>query len=99
MATVIWNKNCQYRKAEFCGKDFVMLNQFGQCSEWFAKNGQPKIIFNFNGQPTSNPFADAGSMDATEQKPPRQEKSEGSNTSERNDENTEKTEDFLVREG
>ena len=48
MATVVCNKNCQYRKAAFCGKDFVMLNQFGQCSEWFAKNGQPKIIFDFN---------------------------------------------------
>ena len=91
MATVVCNKNCQYRKAAFCGKDFVMLNQFGQCSEWFAKNGQPKIIFDFNRQPTSNPFADAGSMDATEQKPPQQEKSEDQNTSERNDENNENT--------
>ena len=99
MATVVCNKNCQYRKAAFCGKDFVMLNQFGQCSEWFAKNGQPKIIFDFNRQPTSNPFAEAGSMDVTEQKPPQQEKSDGKITSEKNDGNTEKTEDFLVREG
>ena len=87
MATVVCNKDCQYRKAVFCGKDFVMLNQFGQCSEWFAKNGQPKIIFDFNRQPTSNPFADA-----TEQKPLQQEKSDGQNTSERNDENDENTE-------
>ena len=92
MSTIVCNKDCQYRKAVFCGKDFVVLNSFGQCSEWFAKNGQPKIIFDFNGQPTSNPFADAGSMDATEQKPPQQEKSEGQNTSERSDENDENTE-------
>ena len=92
MSTIVCNKNCQYRKAVFCGKDFVMLNQFGQCSEWFAKNGQPKIIFDFNRQSTSNPFADAGSMDATEQKPSQQEKSEGQNTSERSDENDENTE-------
>ena len=92
MSTIVCNKNCQYRKAVFCGKDFVMLNQFGQCSEWFAKNGQPKIIFDFNRQPTSNPFADAGSMDATEQKPSQQEKSEGQNTSKRSDENDENTE-------
>ena len=92
MSTIVCNKNCQYRKAVFCGKDFVMLNQFGQCSEWFAKNGQPKIIFDFNRQTTSNPFADANSMDATEQKPPQQEKSEGQNTSERSDENNENTE-------
>ena len=99
MSTIVCNKDCQYRKAVFCGKDFVMLNSFGQCSEWFAKNGQPKIIFDFNRQPTSNPFADAGSMDATEQKPSQQEKSDGKITSEKNDGNTEKTEDFLVREG
>ena len=92
MSTIVCNKNCQYRKAVFCGKDFVMLNQFGQCSEWFAKNGQPKIIFDFNRQATSNSFADAGSMDATEQKPPQQEKSEGQNTSKRSDENDENTE-------
>ena len=92
MSTIVCNKNCQYRKAVFCGKDFVMLNQFGQCSEWFAKNGQPKIIFDFNRQSTSNPFADASSMDATEQKPPQQEKSEGQNTSERSNEKDENTE-------
>lgn len=89
MSTIVCNKNCQYRKAVFCGKDFVMLNSFGQCSEWFAKNGQPKIIFDFNRQSTSNPFADASSMDATEQKPSDTQLSEGQNTSERNDENDE----------
>ena len=92
MATVVCNKNCQYRKAAFCGKDFVMLNQFGQCSEWFAKNGQPKIIFGFNGQPTSNPFADASSMDATEQKPPDTSLSEGKIQTGEKDENNENTE-------
>ena len=76
MSTIVCNKDCQYRKAVFCGKDFVMLNSFGQCSEWFAKNGQPKIIFDFNRQPTSNSFADAGSMDATEQKPPPNKKNQ-----------------------
>ena len=92
MSTVVCNKDCQYRKAVFCGKDFVMLNSFGQCSEWFAKNGQPKIIFNFSGQPTSNPFADAGSMDATEQKPSDTQLSEGKIQTEEKygkDENTE----------
>ena len=92
MSTIVCNKDCQYRKAVFCGKDFVMLNSFGQCSEWFAKNGQPKIIFDFNRQPTSNPFADTSSMDATKQKSPQQEKSEGQNTSENNNENDENTE-------
>ena len=87
MATVVCNKNCQYRKAVFCGKDFVMLNSFGQCNEWFAKNGQPKIIFDFNRQPTSNPFADA-----TEQKPSDTQLSEGKIQTEEKDENDENTE-------
>lgn len=91
MSTVVCNKDCQYRKAVFCGKDFVMLNPLGQCSEWFTKNGQPKIIFDFSGQPTSNPFADAGSMDATEQKPPDTQLSEGENQTEEKDENDENT--------
>ena len=92
MATVVCNKNCQYRKAVFCGKDFVMLNPLGQCSEWFAKNGQPKITFDFNRQPTSNPFADASSMDATEQKPSDTQLSEEENQTEEKDENDENTE-------
>ena len=92
MATVVCDKNCQYRKAVFCGKDFVMLNPLGQCSEWFAKNGQPKIIFGFNGQPTSNPFADAGSMDATEQKQSDTQLSEEKIQTEEKDENNENTE-------
>ena len=92
MATVICNKDCKYRKAVFCGKDFVMLNSLGQCSEWFAKNGQPKIIFDFSGQPTSNPFADAGFMDATEQKPSDTQLSEGKIQTENNNENDENTE-------
>ena len=87
MSTIVCNKNCQYRKAVFCGKDFVMLNQFGQCSEWFAKNGQPKIIFDFNRQATSNPFADA-----TEQKPSDTQLSEGKIQTEEKDENDENTE-------
>ena len=92
MATVVCNKDCKYRKAVFCGKDFIMLNQFGQCSEWFAKNGQPKIIFDFNRQSTSNPFADANSMDATEQKPQDTQLSEGKIQTEGKNENDENTE-------
>ena len=92
MATVICNKDCKYRKAVFCGKDFVMLNPLGQCSEWFAKNGQPKIIFDFNRQPTSNPFADAGSMDVTEQKPSDTQLSEEKIKTGEKDENNENTE-------
>ena len=95
MSTIVCNKDCQYRKAVFCGKDFVMLNQFGQCSEWFAKNGQPKVIFDFNRQPTSNPSADADSMDPTEQKQPDTQLSEGKIQTEENDEKGENNEKFF----
>ena len=83
MATVVCNKNCQYRKAVFCGKDFVMLNQFGQCDIWFNKNGQMRMVPNYPAEP--EPQA------ATEQELPHEEKSEGPDTSERNNENDENT--------
>ena len=68
MATVVCNKKCQYRKAVFCGKDFVMLNQFGQCDIWFNKNGQMRMVPNYPAEP--EPQA------ATEQELPHEEKSE-----------------------
>ena len=83
MATVVCNKNCQYRKAVFCGKDFVMLNSFGQCDIWFNKNGQMRMVPNYPAEP--EPQA------ATEQELPHEEKSEGPDTSERNNENDENT--------
>ena len=83
MATVVCNKNCQYRRAVFCGKDFVMLNQFGQCDIWFNKNGQMRMVPNYPAEP--EPQA------ATEQELPHEEKSEGPDTSERNNENDENT--------
>lgn len=68
MATVVCNKDCQYRKAVFCGKDFVMLNQFGMCDIWFNKNGQMRMVPNYPAEP--EPQA------ATEQELPHEEKSE-----------------------
>ena len=91
MSTVVCNKDCKYRKAVFCGRDFTMLNQFGMCDIWFDKNGQMRMVPNYPAEPES-PVA-------TEQELPQQEKSDGKITSEKKDENTEKTEDFLVREG
>ena len=84
MATVVCNKDCQYRRAVFCGKDFVMLNQFGQCDIWFNKNGQMRMVPNYSAEP--EPQA------ATEQKPPHLVLSEGKNQTEEKDENNENTE-------
>ena len=83
MSTIVCNKDCQYRKAVFCGKDFVMLNSFGQCDIWFNKNGQMRMVPNYPAEP--EPQA------ATEQELPHEEKSEGPDTSERNNENNENT--------
>ena len=84
MSTVVCNKDCKYRKAVFCGKDFVMLNQFGMCNIWFDKNGQMRMVPNYPVEP--EPQA------ATEQELPHEEKSEDQNTSEKNNENDENAE-------
>lgn len=36
---VICGKPCKYKKAVFCGLEYTMLNQFGQCLVWFDRNG------------------------------------------------------------
>ena len=84
MSTVICNKDCKYRKAVFCGRDFAILNQFGMCNIWFDKNGQMRMVPNYPAEP--EPQA------ASKQELPHEEKSEGSNTSEKKDENNENTE-------
>lgn len=43
MADVICNKNCKYRKAVYCGLDFTMLNDFGQCVVWFNRDGNLRV--------------------------------------------------------
>lgn len=42
MAEVVCNKECKYRKAVYCGFDFTMLNQFGQCVIWFNRDGSQR---------------------------------------------------------
>lgn len=68
MATVVCNKDCRYRKAVFCGRDFIILNQFGMCDIWFDKNGQMRMVPAYPVEP--EPQA------ATEQESPHLEKSE-----------------------
>lgn len=84
MATVVCNRDCKYRKAVFCGKDFVMLNQFGQCDIWFDKNGRMRMVPAYPAEP--EPRA------ATKQKPPNTQLSEGKIQTEENDEKDENTE-------
>lgn len=41
---VICGQECRYRKGVYCGLDFVMLNNFGQCEVWFDKRGGRRAI-------------------------------------------------------
>ena len=84
MSTVVCNKDCKYRKAVFCGRDFTMLNQFGMCDIWFDKNGRMRMVPAYPAEP--EPQA------ATEQKPPHSVLSEGKIQTKEKDENDENTE-------
>ena len=41
MSSIICEKICPFRIGIYCKKDFVMLNQLGQCNEHWNKMGQP----------------------------------------------------------
>lgn len=34
--------NCPHRNGKFCGKDFTIINQAGQCNEFYMDNGTPR---------------------------------------------------------
>ena len=87
MTTVVCNKDCKYRKAVFCGRDFAILNQFGMCDIWFDKNGQMRMAPNYPAEP--EPRA------ATEQESPHLVLSEGNIQTEEKDENNENDEKFF----
>lgn len=54
--SVVCNKPCKYRKATFCGLEYTMLNQFGQCVVWFDKNGGMRLApeYRFDGNQKRN---------------------------------------------
>lgn len=41
MNEVLCNRPCSFRNGVFCKKEYVMINQLGQCEEWWSKQGQP----------------------------------------------------------
>ena len=47
MTIICSNKSCKYRKAVFCGRAFVGINQFGQCLVWFDKEGRLRAVPNY----------------------------------------------------
>ena len=46
MAQVICDKlDCPFRgSSRTCQKEFVVLNQFGLCDNWYAPNGAPRLV-------------------------------------------------------
>lgn len=44
MSNVICKRNCKYRNSVYCGRGFTVLNSLGQCSIYFAENGQPRVF-------------------------------------------------------
>lgn len=50
MNVICGQEECQYRKGVYCGLDFVMLNNFGQCEVWFDKRGGRRIIPDYRGE-------------------------------------------------
>ena len=43
MGTICGNERCKFinKTTHMCIRDFTILNQFGQCTEWFNKQGIP----------------------------------------------------------
>lgn len=59
--TIVCNMvNCRYRKAEFCGNDFVILNGAGQCNVWYDKYGRPRAQPDYREAEKSNDFLRRG---------------------------------------
>lgn len=83
MANIVCNNaRCPFRTSVYCKKDFVMLNQLGQCEVWFDKNGGMRMA----------PFIPPESVykDATEQELPHDEKTEPEIKNEQEEKITEK---------
>lgn len=45
MTIVCKNENCAYRSVSgFCINEYVFLTAFGQCAQWWNKDGSPKTV-------------------------------------------------------
>lgn len=62
MAIVCDKKDCKYKKSVFCGLDYTMINEYGQCEVWYNWKG------NARQSPNYRPVEDVKA--ATEQEPP-----------------------------
>lgn len=52
---VVCGQACKYKKSVYCGLDFVMLNDFGQCSIWFNKSGERRINPDYRSYESGSP--------------------------------------------
>lgn len=72
-------EQCPFRKGTYCQKDFVMLNQFGQCDEHWNKMGQPIPMRDWT---VENVMKDKETAEKSLEKEVENDETEGKNTEE-----------------
>lgn len=72
-------EQCPFRKGTYCQKDFVMLNQFGQCDEHWNKMGQPIPMRDLT---VENVMKDKETAEKSLEKEVENDETEGKNTEE-----------------
>ena len=72
-------EQCPFRKGTYCQKDFVMLNQFGQCDEHWNKVGQPIPMRDLT---VENVMKDKETAEKSLEKEVENDETEGKNTEE-----------------
>ena len=76
-------EQCPFRKGTYCQKDFVMLNQFGQCEEHWNKMGQPIPMRDLT---VENVMKDKETAEKSFEKEIENDETEGKNTEENTNE-------------
>lgn len=80
MSSVICQlEHCPFRKGMYCQKDFIMLNQFGQCDEHWSKGGQPMPMRDLT---VENVMKDKETAEKSLEKEIENDETEGKNTEE-----------------
>ena len=79
MSNILCQRPCYFKCGEYCKKEFVMLNQLGQCEEHWNKMGQPIPM----RDPTvENVMKDKETTEKSFDKETEKDETEGKNTEE-----------------
>lgn len=83
MSSIICQKICPFRNGVYCNKEFIMLNQFGQCDEHWNKVGQPIPMRDLT---VENVMKDKETTEKSFEKEIENDETEGKNTEENTNE-------------